>query len=99
MKSINTLSLIITLCLTVLITLFLTSANVKAASLPKVQLEKAEAVNKNIFKVMAKQTIAESMTQLQLSINEPKETLLAKQVKTLSAKNRQEITKVDSISE
>lgn len=99
MKSINTLSLIITLCLTVLITLFLTSANVKAASLPKVQLEKAEAVNKNIFKVMAKQTIAESMTQLQLSINEPKETLLAKQVKTLNIKNRQEIVKLDTISE
>ncbi len=99
MKSINTLSLIITLCLTVLITLFLTSANVNAASLPKVQLEKAEAVNKNIFKVMAKQTIAESMTQLQLTINEPKETLLAKQVKTQSTKSRQEMAKIDSISE
>jgi len=99
MKSINTLSLIITLCLTVLITLFLTSANVNAASLPKVQLEKAEAVNKNIFKVMAKQTIAESMKQLQLTLNEPKETLLAKQAKTQSAKNRQEMTKIDSISE
>ncbi len=100
MKSINTLSIFITLCLTALITLFLTTANAQAAQLPKVQIEKAEVVNKNIFKAMAKQTIAQSMANLQLSI-EPAEktTLLAKQFKPLKVKNAQEITKVNTISE
>jgi len=100
MKSINSLSIFITLFLTVLITLFLTSASVQAAKLPKAQIEKAETINKNIFKNIAKQTIAQSMTDLQLTVNiTTKDSLLAKQLDTIKVKNIQDITQINTISE
>ena len=67
MKSINTLSVFITLCLTLLVTLFLSTATVRAAELPKIQLEKVELINKVDLNKQALQTVAVTMSNLQLT--------------------------------
>jgi len=84
MKSINTLSIFITLCLTLAVTLILSSITVHAAELPKAQLEKAEVVNKTVFAQQAMQTIASSMASLQLTTTNAtlnSKALVAKQVR------------------
>ena len=84
MKSINTLSIFITLCLTLAITLILSSMTVRAAELPKTQLEKVETLNKAIFTQQAMQAIASSMANLQLNTTNDDilniNTLVAKQI-------------------
>jgi len=67
MKSINTLSVFITLCLTLLVTLFLSTATVRAAQLPKAQLEKVELVKKAELNKQALQNVAATMINLQLA--------------------------------
>jgi len=67
MKSINILSVFTTLCLTLLVTLFLSSATVRAAELPKTQLEKVELLNKVELNQQALQSITATMLSLQLT--------------------------------
>jgi len=66
MKTINTLSVIITLSLALLIILILVSAPVHAAKLPKVQLEKVETVSVDL-NLQAMQSIKESLLSMQLA--------------------------------
>jgi len=66
MKSINTLSVFITLCLTILVTLFLSTATVRAAELP-IQLEQVELITKVELNQQALQAVAETMINLQLT--------------------------------
>ena len=65
MKTINTLSVFITLGLALLITLILLSAPVHAAQLPTTQLEKVETVNVDL-NLQAMQSIKESLITMQL---------------------------------
>lgn len=68
MKTINTLTIFITLGLTLLITLFLSTVPVHAAQLQKAQFEKVEYVNKTNLSEQASQAISKSMAELQIVI-------------------------------
>jgi hypothetical protein len=68
MKLINTLSIITSLCLTVLITLVLTSASVQATERPITQIEQAEKINSDTLKQTAVKTLAQNMRILPLAL-------------------------------
>jgi hypothetical protein len=102
MKSINTLSIFITLCLTLLVTLLLSTATVRAAELPKAQLEKVELVNKATFSQQAIQDIASSMADLQLAVEInvlEGNTFIAKHVKNDKVNDKKKAVQVAYIAE
>jgi len=103
MKSINTLSIFITLCLTLVITLILSSMTVRAAELPKTQLEKVETLNKAIFTQQAMQTIASSMASLQLNTTNDDilntNSLVAKQISLNKTNTSDKVINVTDIAD
>jgi len=102
MKSINTLSIFVTLCLTLLITLILSSATVQAFELPQLQTEKVEPLNKVALNQQAMLSLANSMAALQLTneattVNSTK--LLTKQAKLINATKKHNIAEATLIAE
>ena len=84
MKTINTLSVFITFCLALLITLFLASAKVQAAKLPQTALIKAETVSKTALNKVAMETLASTMLELPVTTVKPVVTLNTNLVKPMA---------------